>query len=334
MTRWLLSSGLIAFAVPARAEQPAHVTVMVPVGATLTINGVKTDQMTGVRQFVTPPLPEGKRFEYEFRAAYTWFGEPVQKKHRVVVEAGRVTVVDMTTGEDVPPPPPFVEPVPAPPPPKDPPKKVNPKPPPVGGEKPEPKKAPDPAKQPVPDPNMEGPLKDPKKNPPEKKPDIIVPYVPTPKTVVAEMLRLGSLKAGEVAYDLGCGDGRIVVAAVRDFKAKKGVGIDFDPKRIEESVAAAKKSKVEDKTEFRTGDVLKLAAKDFEGIDVVTLYLLPEVNLKLQPILLAGLKPGSRVVSHAFEMGADWKPAKSITVTDDDGEDHELFLYVVPEKKK
>src|SRR6266480_4962976 len=102
-------------------------------------------------------------------------------------------------------------------------------------------------------------------------PKLDVPYVPTPPPVVEAMLKLAGVKAGDVVYDLGCGDGRIVVTAVRDFKAKRGVGIDLDPQRVKESKENAKQAGVEDKTEFREGDVLKL--ESVADADVVTLYL-------------------------------------------------------------
>jgi uncharacterized protein (TIGR03000 family) len=152
------------------------------------------------------------------------------------------------------------------------------------------------------------------------------PYVPTPESVVAEMLKFAGVKSGDVVYDLGCGDGRIPIAAVKDFKAKKGVGIDIDPKRIKESVENAKKAKVEDKIEFREGDVLKL--KDVSEANVVTLYLFPEVNEALAPMLRRSLKPGSRIVSHDFRMG-DWQPEKEITVKDVEGQEHTLFLWTI-----
>src|SRR5262245_54274875 len=114
-------------------------------------------------------------------------------------------------------------------------------------------------------------------------PKIIVPYVPTHPKVVTAMLKLATVKEGETVYDLGCGDGRIVIAAVKDFKAKKGLGLDFNPERLkdcEKSVKDAKLTAEQTKAlTFKQGDVLKMTAEDFKDVDVVTLYLLPEVNL-------------------------------------------------------
>jgi cyclopropane fatty-acyl-phospholipid synthase-like methyltransferase len=158
---------------------------------------------------------------------------------------------------------------------------------------------------------------------------IRVPYVPTPETVVNEMLKLAGVNAGDVVYDLGCGDGRIVIAAVKDFKAKKGVGVDIDPQRVKESKQNAKAAKVEDKVTFREGDVLKIA--DVSEATVVTLYLFPEVNERLAPMLRKTLKPGARIVSHDFLMGEyDWKPDKQVTVTVAGGEKHDLYLWTIP----
>jgi uncharacterized protein (TIGR03000 family) len=165
----------------------------------------------------------------------------------------------------------------------------------------------------------------------DKQPDdIFIRYVPTPHEVVEAMLKLGDVHEGDVVYDLGCGDGRIVIAAVTKFKAKRGVGVDLDPQRIKESKANAREAKVEDKVEFRQEDVLKL--KDIGDASAVMLYLGDDVNERLRPILQKTLKPGSRIVSHRFRMG-DWEPLKTITVRDKDGMKYELHLWKVGEDK-
>jgi uncharacterized protein (TIGR03000 family) len=147
-----------------------------------------------------------------------------------------------------------------------------------------------------------------------KQPDkIVIRYVPTPEVAVDAMLKLGNVGKDDVVYDLGCGDGRIVVTAVKKFGAKKGVGVDLDPERIKESNANAKDAGVTDKVEFRLGDVMKI--KDLENASVVTLYLGEELNEQLRPILQKRLKPGTRIVSHRFLLG-DWKPEKTETVMD------------------
>ncbi|VTS08272.1 TIGR03000 domain-containing protein [Tuwongella immobilis] len=157
-----------------------------------------------------------------------------------------------------------------------------------------------------------------------------VPYVPTPQVVVEAMLKMADVKAGDTVFDLGCGDGRIVITAVKQFQAKRGVGIDLDPDRILDSKLNAKKANVVDRVDFREGDVLKL--KDLSEASVVTLYLLPEVNLKLKPVLLSTLKPGSRIVSHDFDMG-DWKPEKTLDLQDERGDEHTIYLWTVPAAK-
>ena len=165
----------------------------------------------------------------------------------------------------------------------------------------------------------------------DERPKIVVPYVPTHHKVVEAMLKTAGVKEGETVYDLGCGDGRIVIAAVKDFKAKKGLGIDFNPERLkdcEKSVADAKLSDAQKKSlVFKQGDVLKMKAEDFKDVDVVTLYLLPSVNRELKPVLKAGLKKGARVVSHDFDMGDDWMPEKTLQVEAD--RTHTVYLWTI-----
>jgi SAM-dependent methyltransferase len=156
---------------------------------------------------------------------------------------------------------------------------------------------------------------------PSRAPDVV--FVPTPETVVDEMLNLADLKPGEVLYDLGCGDGRIVIAAAKR-GAGKAVGVDIDPQRIKEAWANARAAGVADRVTFIEGDLFKM---DFADADVVTLYLLPDLNLKLRPKILA-LRPGTRVVSHAFDMG-DWKPEVEEVV---DG--RTVYAWHVPEHGK
>jgi ubiquinone/menaquinone biosynthesis C-methylase UbiE len=151
--------------------------------------------------------------------------------------------------------------------------------------------------------------------------ELDVPYVPTRAQVVEEMLRLAQVKPADLVYDLGCGDGRIVIMAVEKFGAR-GVGIDIDPKRIEEARANAAKAGVADRAEFRLGNLFDA---DIRPATVVTLYLLPEVNLRLKPKLLAELRPGTRVVSHDFSMGDDWKPERTLRLPSDT-----LFFWTVP----
>ncbi len=149
-----------------------------------------------------------------------------------------------------------------------------------------------------------------------------VPYVPTPPGVVEGMLKLADVKKGELVVDLGCGDGRIVVAAAKDFGAR-GIGYDLNPERIKEAKENAAKAGVADRVQFIEKNLFDA---DIHAANVVTLYLLPSVNEKLKPRLQTELKPGTRVVSHAFDMG-NWKPDKEIVV---DG--RRLFLWVIPAK--
>jgi SAM-dependent methyltransferase len=170
---------------------------------------------------------------------------------------------------------------------------------------------------------------------PKDDPEIKVPYVPTPEKVVQAMLKLADVKEGNTVYDLGCGDGRIVIAAVKEFKAGKGLGIDFNPERLKDCEKSMEDAKLsadqKKKLTFKQGDVLKMTPDDFKDVDVVTLYLLPEVNLRLKPILQKGLKPGARIVSHAFDMG-DWKPEKTERVPDNDGFERTVYLWTIEKK--
>lgn len=147
-----------------------------------------------------------------------------------------------------------------------------------------------------------------------------VVYVTTPHEVVAEMLRLAQVRAGDRVYDLGSGDGRIVIAAARDHGAR-GVGIEIDPKLIEKSRRNAEEAGVAERVEFFQKDLFQT---DLRAASVVTLYLLPDLNLRLRPRLFEQLQPGARVVSHAFPMD-DWPPDEETTVGRT-----EIFLWIIP----
>ncbi len=151
-----------------------------------------------------------------------------------------------------------------------------------------------------------------------------VPYVPTKFPVVDEMLKMAGVAKPDLLYDLGCGDGRIVIGAAQKYGAR-GVGIDLDPARIRECEANAISAGVTEQVKFYTGDLFEA---DFREASVVSLYLLTSVNLKLRPRLLRELRPGSRVVSHNFGMD-NWKPDASSEV-DVDGIRHDVFLWVIP----
>jgi len=161
---------------------------------------------------------------------------------------------------------------------------------------------------------------------PRREPD--VPYVPTTEAAVEAMLKLAGVKKTDIVYDLGCGDGRIVISAAKNFGAR-AVGIDINPVRIGEARENAKKSGVEKLVRFEENDLFEA---NFREATVVTLFLLPHINLKLRPKLLEDLKPGTRVVSNTFDMG-DWKPDKEVIVpdtTDDSYLSHKLYLWTVP----
>lgn len=136
-------------------------------------------------------------------------------------------------------------------------------------------------------------------------PKLDVPYVPTPQPIVDKMLELAKVGKNDVLYDLGCGDGRIVITAAKE-RGARGTGVDINPVRINEAKKNAKEAGVTDKVDFK---VANLFESDFSKATVVTLYLLPDINVKLRPLLWKQLKVGTRIVSHDFDMG-DWKPEK------------------------
>jgi len=141
-----------------------------------------------------------------------------------------------------------------------------------------------------------------------RSPDVI--FVPTPYEVVDAMLTVAKVGRGDVLYDLGSGDGRIPIAAAQSFGIARGVGIDINPERVKEANENARRARVGDRVHFVNADLFE---SNFSDATVVTLYLLPTLNLKLLPKLLKELKPGTRIVSHAFDMGS-WKPEQRLDI--------------------
>jgi SAM-dependent methyltransferase len=158
-----------------------------------------------------------------------------------------------------------------------------------------------------------------------------VPYVPTTQVAVEAMLKLAGVTGDDVVYDLGCGDGRIVITAAKLYGAR-GVGIDIDPQRLREANENAKKAGVEQLVRFEENDLFKANIRE---ASVVTLFLLTSVNARLRPKLLQELRPGTRVVSNTFDMG-DWKPEKEFTVdTGDEGYfSKKLYLWTIPRRSE
>lgn len=150
----------------------------------------------------------------------------------------------------------------------------------------------------------------------------LAPYVPSPSDVVDRMLTLAGVTRTDVVYDLGCGDGRIVIAAAKKFGAR-GVGVDIDPQRINESIANARKAGVEKLVTFKLQDAMKT---DVSEATVVTLYLLSFANVQLRPILEKQLKPGARIVSHNFGMG-NWEADEIDSFKDSNGGTRTLYLW-------
>jgi ribosomal protein L11 methylase PrmA len=156
---------------------------------------------------------------------------------------------------------------------------------------------------------------------PAQLPDVI--FVPTPHEVVEDMLRIANVGKGDILYDLGSGDGRIAITAAKKYGIR-AVGIDIDPERIREATENARKAGVSHLVEFRQEDLFKA---DFREATVVTLYLLPDLNVKLRPRLWDELKPGTRIVSHQFAMGS-WQPEKTL-----ESNGRMVYFWTVPKKK-
>lgn len=147
-----------------------------------------------------------------------------------------------------------------------------------------------------------------------------VPYVPTPQPVVDKMLEMANVTGSDYVIDLGSGDGRIAVTAAKRYDAK-AVGVDIDPERIKEARANAQAAGVEDKVQFKQEDLFKT---DISKATVLTMYLIPNVNMKLRPRLLSELKPGTRIVSHNYDLG-DWEPERRERVGH-----HTIYFWTVP----
>lgn len=153
-----------------------------------------------------------------------------------------------------------------------------------------------------------------------------VPYVPTPKAVVEKMLEMAKVKKTDVVYDLGCGDGRIVCMAAKKFGCK-AIGFDIDPDRIKESNANVKSYKVDKLVQIKNENIFKV---DLSKASVITMYLLPEVNVKMVP-QLKKLKAGSRIVSHDFDIEG-YKPDQTVKMKDKEGVEHTIYLFTAPLK--
>lgn len=152
----------------------------------------------------------------------------------------------------------------------------------------------------------------------------LAPYYPTPETIVDKMLELGQLKAGEKMFDLGSGDGRIVIEAAQKYHAD-ATGVELDSDLYLSSEAKIRKLGLQKTARIIHGDIL---TQNYSPANLITVYLLPESNLKLRPVLEGQLKKGTRVVAHDFEVGG-WKAVKTITIPDDgEGRSHTLFLYI------
>jgi uncharacterized protein (TIGR03000 family) len=277
--------------------QPARLKLMVPANAVLEVEGVKiqSTQTGEVRNFVSPPLAPGKNYSYTIKAIWKDAdGKEQIREETVRVQPGQESQLDLRPAAAA------VKPAPV-------------------------EKKPDVAKE-----DDKKPVAA-KEEDQDRRPDVI--FVPTPHGVVKRMLELVKVGKDDVVYDLGCGDGRIVVTAAKDFNCKKAIGYDIDPDRIKESLENVKKNKVEDKVTIEKKDIFTL---DLSGANVITLYLLPSLNVKLMP-QLEKMKPGSRIVSHDFNMeGAKPDHEEDIEAVDDNGNKrtHKIYVWTIPLKKE
>jgi len=160
-------------------------------------------------------------------------------------------------------------------------------------------------------------------NPAPDQVPINTPFVTSPPQIVDAMLGLAKVGSGDTVYDLGCGDGRIVISAAKKYGAR-GVGIDINPARIQEARVNARLAGVADRVNFEVNDIFEA---EIRNATVIAVYLLPEANMRLRPRLIRELRPGTRIVSHSFDMG-DWKPDKDVIV---DGA--HVYLWTIPERR-
>jgi hypothetical protein len=152
----------------------------------------------------------------------------------------------------------------------------------------------------------------------------LAPYYPTPETIVEKMLEMGDLRAGEKMFDLGSGDGRIVIMAAQKYHAD-ATGVELDPDLAQSSTAKIRQLGLQKSARIIHGDILK---QNYSSANLITVYLLPESNIKVRPVLDATIKKGTRIVAHDFEIGG-WTPVKSIAIPDDgEGRSHMLYLYI------
>jgi protein-L-isoaspartate O-methyltransferase len=177
----------------------------------------------------------------------------------------------------------------------------------------------------TPEPQAQQPATPVQTPPPTETPS--VPYVPTPQNVVNQMLELAKVSGDDVLYDLGSGDGRIPITAAQKYNVRRGTGVELNPELVEESRANAETAGVSDRVQFLQQDLFQT---DLSEATVVTLYLLPEVNLELRSKLLRELEPGTRIISHDFDMG-EWKPEQVVKVQSGTRQ-HTLYYWVVPEE--